>query len=312
MVKTGKKAGAKKQKQQQRRPSTRSPVTIDGAAVAHIRLMADPCMGRLTPPAYPGSTNGAIMRFRNVISLATGASETAGLFHWNPSINEYYANGAATATTAYTPSASSMFTYLQTGGTSNLGQVYRCIAGCVRIIFNGSENNRGGIVYAGNTTSASYGAGQSGAGTPNVQAIVPILPYTARVPASNMEVLWVPSEADMGFSSDSTVMGAANAPYYGTAGSSITIGVIGLPSAVGVTIEVTGVYEVEYGGSGMCNAVGPPASSSSWQNVLKGFFNAIKGSTVILDGAKAGMDYFGTTGAATIGANVARMAIGYL
>jgi hypothetical protein len=144
MVKSGKKTGAKKQKQQQRRPSTRSPVTIDGAAVAHIRLMADPCMGRLTPPAYPGSTNGAIMRFRNVISLATGASETAGLFHWNPSINEYYANGAATATTAYTPSASSMFTYLQTGGTSNLGQVYRCIAGCVRIIFNGSENNRGG------------------------------------------------------------------------------------------------------------------------------------------------------------------------
>lgn len=286
-------------------------VSVDGAAMAHIKLMADPCMGRLVSPAYPTSTGGAVMRFRNIISLAAGTAETAGLFHWIPGNNEYFANGTIGTGAGFTPSAASMFTFLQTGNTSALGVSFRPVAACVRLIYNGSEQNRGGLVYAGNTSAASFGLPAGGA-TPNIGACLPILGFSARVPAQSMEVLWVPSDTDMGWSSDAANSGISNAPFVGESAGAITLAVVGLGAAVGVTLEVTGVYEVIYNGSGMTNAVGPPASSTPWTQTLKGFFNAIKGSTIVMDGIKSGLDYVSSMGPASIGANAVRAALTYI
>jgi len=181
------------------------------------------------------------------------------------------------------------------------------------VLFNGSEMNRGGIIYAGNTTVNSYGAAIGG-GTlySSVGATIPLLPYATRIPSKSFEILWVPSEADMMWNADSA--GNQTGAGQGFAvGSAVTICMVGMPSQTGVTIEVTGVYEVDFGASNnLVNSVGPPTTSTPWVNVLKGLWGQIKGSTVLLDGVKAALDYVGPAGPAVVGAKIARMAIGYL
>ncbi len=287
-------------------------MALDGAAIDHIKLMADPCLGRLCKPAYPTVSNGAIMRFRNVFQIGVGAGETCGLFHWSPGANEAYANGAATVATAYTPTGNSVFNYLTTSSSSNTGILFRCVAACAKVMFNGSEMNRGGVIYAGNTATGSYGI-DSGATTTSVGTSVQNLPYTCRIPSRSFEILWVPNEGDLLQNTD--ILGSTIGVGQGASlpGAAITIGFVGMPATTGVTVEVTGVYEVEYqAGNNMVSAVGPPTSLTPWAATIKGFFNYIKDSPVIMDGVKAAIDYVSPAGPAVMGANIARMAIGYL
>lgn len=297
-----------RKKATKRKPTTmRSSVMLDGAALDHIKLMMDPCLGKMVYPAYSTSSNGSLMRFRNVISVATGATETCGVFHWTPGINAMYANGAATTTTTFTPTLYAPYPFLQTGGGNSTGTSFRCVAACARIIFNGSEMNRGGIVYAGNTTSDSWGANVSA----NVSQCIGTLPYASRTPSKFLEILWVPNAADTQMFTDSTGAGAAIGE--GPAYSSVTAALVGLPATTGVSIETTAVYEVVFASANnLVSSVGPPASSTPFGNVLQGFFNAVKNSTVVLDGISKALDYVGPSGAATIGANIGRLAIGYL
>lgn len=297
----------------QRKPRTNGPgprIFLDGAAVDHVKLMADPCLGKLVYPAFPTAQNGAIMRFRTVIPLGAQAGETSGVFHWTPGQNEYYANGAATSATTLTPSAFSVFPLLQTGGTNVTGTTFRCIAACVKVLFNGSENNRGGIIYAGNTQSASYGA--HAGGTTQMGVVAQMLPFTTRIPSSSMEILWVPNEADLSYTIDDAAAGGG-VNQGATLGGSITLAVTGMPAAVGLTLEITGVYEVVFGAtSALVSSVGAPASSTPWPQVMKGFFNYVGGSTVVIDGLKKAMDYAGIAGPQAMGARAARMALEYL
>lgn len=291
-------------------PNTR--IMLDGAAADHIRLLADPCNGKMVYPAYPSGQNGAVMRLRSVIQLGIGAGETCGMFHWTPGANEYYCNGAATPSTTFAPVSSSVFSLLQTAAASNNGTMFRCVAACVKILYNGSENNRGGVIYAGNTAAASFGASTTGGVTATVATSVAPLPYTTRVPSNSMEVLWVPNEADQNYFSDNANSGASVRQDSST-NAAITIGLIGLTAAVGVTLEVTGVYEVQFGATNnLVSSVGPPASSSPWSSVIRGLFDKIGGSTVLLNGVKSAIDYASVMGPATMGANAARLALSYL
>lgn len=289
------------------KPNRAGTVMMDGAAMDHIKLLADPCMGKMVYPAYASSTNGCLMRFRSLVQIGTSGGETCGAFHWVPGVNFVWANGAATTTTAYTPSATSNYPFLVTNSGNSTGISFRCVAACARVIFNGSEMNRGGIVYAGNTNGATYGTGNA----TNVNQVLSMLPYTARTPSKFMEVLWVPNEEDMVPYTDSNTVGVGIGE--GPNHAAITVAVAGLPAATGVSIECTGVYEVIFGANNnLVSSVGAPPSATPWGSVLRGFFSAVKGSTVLLDGVSKALDYVGPNAAATLGANVGRLAISYL
>lgn len=264
---------------------------LDGAAMAHIHLMADPCQGRLVPAAYPTSGGGAIQRFRTVVPLGVGAGETAGFFHWLPGQNEYYANGASGPTNPFTPTAVSniaLLTHAFNVGAS--APAFRCLAACIRVIPNSSESNRGGIVYGGQTDGAYYG--NNGTGTITVNEAISGLPVSARMPAKSLEILWCPNDVDQNFTSDSTNSGSAI--YTLQSGGAVSFGFTGGPSASGVTLELTAVYEINFRTGGSQVSKGPPVSMTPWNQVLKGFYNAIQNAPVIIDTARGALEYIGT------------------
>lgn len=289
----------------------RAPGTlmVDKGAMDHVKLMADPCEGRLVPAAYPQPGGGAIQRFRGVITVGAGAGETAGFFHWSPAVNEYIANGAATGATNYTPTPATVFPGLAfTAGTGNSALTFRCLAACARVITNASEMNRSGVIYAGQTNLAYYG-NNAGSQT-NVNTSVSGLPVSARMPAKHLEVLWVPGESDQIFRSDeaSSSFGLGQ----GVTVNSVSFGFVGAPSGTGVTVEVTAVYEINYNANGNVVSSPGPITATPWTQVLGAFYKYIRDSPVIIDTVRKGVEYMGVAASSQPGrlvAGAARLAL---
>lgn len=284
---------------------------LDKAAIDHIKLMADPCEGRLVPAAYPTPGGGAIQRFRAVVALGTGAGETSGIFHWIPGENEYFANGAATPTTNFTPGALSVFPGLSyTPGTGNSAVLFRCAAACLRVITNASEMNRSGVVYGGQTQS-NYFAFNVGSST-NVSTSVSGLPVSARMPAKHLEILWVPSAIDHTFDSDNSGLGTTITADPNGGRSAITFGFVGAPAASGVTLELTAVYEIQYNANGNVVSQPSPVTPMPWSSILSGFYKFINNSPVIIDTVRKGVEYMGVAASSQPGrlvAGAARLAL---
>jgi len=292
---------ARKQQQQvvatPSRMITQTTRKLDQAAIDHINLMSDPCNGKLVYGAYPHAGGGVLQRVRAVLPLAGGAGETCGVLHWIPSINFVFLNGAASPTTSFTPTSSNPFPAYSysDGDASQFG--LRCVAACVRIITNSSEMNRAGIVYCGNT-EANYLNYTTGALT-TPSAVASSLPITTRIPSGSMETLWVPMIGDQNFNTTKSGAGL----YTGSNDSfgAITYSIVGLPANTGVSVELTAVYEVESKANGTINTLQKPPSSSSWQDVLRGFYDKNGGRTTFLDLFNKGAEYVGTAGAAALG-----------
>lgn len=275
-----------------RRPVRGGPdVLIDGAALDHVKLMADPCQGRLVPPAYPQPGGGAIQRFRAIASYGTGAGDTAILFHWIPSANEYVINAAVSSGTAFVPNVVTAFPGLSnTAGITTSATNYRVIAACVRVLTNASEANRAGLVYAGQTT-AQYLGTNAGA-TTTVSIASAGLPVAARVPSKHLEILWTPSIGDqqfnVDFSGSNYTLGQG-----GSAFAALTVGASGLPAGTGLTFELTVVVEINYTSNGNVVSTPLPVTTTPWNNVLRAFGYAIKHAPVIVDTARETIEYFG-------------------
>lgn len=265
----------------------------------HVKLMADPCNGRLVPAAYAQPGGGAIQRFRTVIGLGTAAGETCGIFQWTPGINEYYANGAATSSSTFSPTSNTVFGALQTAnGIGTTAVEFRCLAACLRVISNASESNRAGVVYAGLTDSTYYG--YNAAGTSSVQTAVGGLPVSSRMPAKHVEVLWAPSSLDQNFNVDLSGVGTGITQGIGGTQNALTFGFIGGPAASGVTLELTAVYEINYSASsGAISCKSAPASVTPWGATLKAFYETINNSPVIIDTARRALEYFNSQGGST-------------
>lgn len=310
MVKS-KKKGTKPTARKTAVPRAMPRITMDGGAVDHINLMRNPCQGRLVPPAYATTGGGAIMRFRRVITLGGATGENAGIFHWLPGLNQFFANGAAGSTSTFTPSSASMFTFLTTSGTNNdtSATSFRAVAACARILTNASEMNRSGIVYAGMTDGQYYGT--KGAAVANVEISVGGLPFTTRMPSKSLEILWIGGALDTEFYVDldntTIVVGEAYSR------NAITFGFTGGATATGVTIEVTGVYEVNFPSrNNLVASKGPPSTNTPWSTIANGFFKAIANSPVIVDGLNRVVDFAASGGASTVGGYAARAAVGLL
>lgn len=286
-------------------------VILDKAAMDHIKLMADPCQGKLVPAAYASPGGGAIIRLKTVVSLATAAGETAGAFTWAPGSNEYSANGAVSPTTTFGVNGLSMFPVLQTvAGAGNSARTFRCVAACVRVMPYASEMNRSGFVWAGQTYQ-SYLARNSGSQT-NVQTVAASLPVMTRVPSKMVEILWVPTVQDQDFTVDmddsSYSIGSTEQQH-----SAITIAVGGLQATTGVAIEVTGVYEINFPSQlGYVSALPTPVSSTPWNQILGAFYKVIHNAPVIVDTARRITEYIGAAAASEPGrlvAGAARLAL---
>lgn len=262
---------------------------LDGAALAHAKLLADPCQGKIVPAAYPNPGGGCLQRFRSIFTVGTGAGETCGLVHWVPGTNEYYANGAATATTSYLPTSGTVFQGLAgVAGTGCSLTTFRCVAACLKVIPNASEMNRSGICYAGQTTGDFYGNNLGS--TTTIQGSVASLPVSTRVPAKSLDVLWTPSASDQQFGAD--ILTVTSPPGQGPSWNAMTVGAIGMPAASGLTVEFTAVYEINYNSNGIVNSTPVPSTTTPWNNTLIAFNRLINNAPVIIDTVRAGVEHF--------------------
>jgi len=308
MAKNTKKS-QKKQKNNNARRAGPKPVRgtsdyyVDGAAMEHIKLMSDPCQGRLVPPAYPQPGGGAIQRFRASGAYAVGAADTALLFHWTPGINEFINNAAVSGATNFTPNPGTVFPALaNTSGVGTSATNFRCVAACLKIFTNASEANRAGMVFAGQTTNQYMGI--NGAAVTNVNTMLAGLPVTARVPSKCLEILWCPSLGDQGFYADYTGATVVNAQAMSSYGS-CTFCALGLPAGTGLTVEMTAVYEINYGSNGNVVSTPAPITSTSWNNVLRAYSAFINYAPVIVDTARTAIEYMGMASSSQPGRAVA-------
>lgn len=286
---------------------------LDGPAMSHIRLMADPCNAPLVAPAYEFPGGGAIIRYRRILTVGANGVEKHGAFGWAPGANEFYSNGADFINSNFVPSNGSMFGPLSvatghTGFTSF--QSFRCVAACAKFVTNASEANRSGLVFLGLTDTSQGWRSSGGAGVMTPEYLSGILPTSTRAPSKSAELVWTPSHADTDFTSDPV---DTNTNSAGISRSVMSFAFTGAPAASGYTVECTAVYEVRFGATtGMSSPVVPPVSSTSWNNVLRGFSQLIRNAPVMIDGVRRATDYISNAGVNYLGQVGARAAVGLL
>lgn len=271
------KNGKRKTNVVMKRPTIpRSMNSLDASAKAYARLLADPCNAPLTHPTYSGSDGAYLVRFNTVNTYGLVATSTSGLLHWIPgAINAtgglnnslLYNESPGSATAATMTAVNNLYTpgglFLQTNASN-----YRCVAACITVYWAGSELTRAGILSTGNTDGALLTPGAS------IQPgqVFPVLSHTERVPDGKVELRWRPSSADQLFQSSSTTV--TNPTTNDTSkNAALTLFYYGLPAGVGITVEMTAVYE--YIPSIALGLSVTPNSRSTSNNTLDQVINAL-------------------------------------
>lgn len=265
------KAGRTKMQPKNKGPTVRAgpprirAAGLDSAALAHAKLIADPCNAPLAHPVYPGGDAGYLVRVDSFLTYGGTGSAINGVLHYTPG----YMNASGTellvmqSTLPNNPvalSASSSApgkTFLSTNS-----QGIRCVAACVKVSYPGVESNRSGRLHFGHTNAGVLDL----ADTPDIDGTAPLLPHYSRTPTDNIEIMWKPGEADAEFNDPNATADAAIRDRK----SSITIVWAGIPQGVGLVFHFTAVYEwtprAGFGLSG--NQMGKAISNNSWDQVL--------------------------------------------
>lgn len=210
-----------------RRPAGRAVAAVaarlDHGALAFRQLLLDPCNARFSSPTYSGLGSGNFVR-RRVIIPAEGLSvEGTYVFQLGSGTYLKGSHVAATAGTAYTMSAVQMWS----GGNNNS----RCVAGCVKVRYIGSESARAGLISTLVAPALMYNSGVS---TTAVGA-AGVCPMTNRTGEVMHEIKFVPNEGDEQFGVPGTLV---------TDKSSLMVTYRGCPAQT-IVFEVTAVLEIE-------------------------------------------------------------------
>lgn len=211
---------------------------LDAPALAHARLIADPCKAKLVNPVYSGGEGGYLVRTDSWSTFGIGVGVTAGLFHWTPGYmcstgqELLYTNSVNSATadpaTILTNAPGKLFL------PSNAGQA-RCVAACIKIQFTGAESVRAGRIHLGHTSGGLI----TPLATYTVDSVANSLSSFMRTPPTEVELLWKPNDRDQLFFQPSVAYDAKDRDGR----SALTVAFADLPANVGLTIQMVAVYE---------------------------------------------------------------------
>jgi len=176
--------------QQQSAPMRRISVTragLDAPALAHARLLADPCNAKLAPPVYTTPGTRQLVRIKDVITPGNTSNNDVQFF-FQPGQGSYWW-GQTTAGATGSLSGDN--------GTSirGISQSFRCVAACLKVRYMGTEQNRAGLVglYTGPNIIR---AGAGGVGNSTLLGNCQQVMRTGEVAH---EVKWAPGMADENF-----------------------------------------------------------------------------------------------------------------
>lgn len=178
----------------------RSVRQLDAPAVAWMKLLNDPCYGRLSHPVYPGADGGYLSRFESESTNFTGAGITGGIIGFVPGTlpSSVFSAGAVTDIAAIALNDNSAglapgYTYLR-----NVASSVRCVSACMQVSWPGSEFNRQGFITLGQTSGAVIAEAAVAYGNTPVtsSSLRPLCHLRTRVPETMAEVKWRPTLSD--------------------------------------------------------------------------------------------------------------------
>lgn len=283
---------------------------LDAAALSYARLLTDPCGAPLVK-GISGGTNGAIaVRLEADAISGAVATFTAGAVLWVPSLGRAFALSAVDDLTGVTFSATTGVAagagFLATNASS-----YRCVAGCVQLMYPGSESSRSGVVSMGLVPVSAVSqflptavGGQ--AGNTNVAALRQACQLSQRTPLGVMETKFRPGQDD-GDLQDLPALNQAPAQSLTSVRgcNAILATWAGLPAAVGMRVRSVAAYEYEpNANNGMVASVETPNTRNTANDVLRYLDYTVPGwwqtaGGVALRGLRAAASYY--TGGASEG-----------
>lgn len=275
-IKKSKKSRSAPQSQGQAR--ARAPSMVNGKqlgpqARAHVNLLEDPCAGPLTHPIYPGSEQGAVMRFSSLASVNVGGSNDSGVFVWCPGTAQagtFFSVGGGTSGTLGTVSAAQIpgSVFLNNNSCS-----FRAVAACLEAFTTSSEMNRAGYFGFGNNQADAFNSGS--VYNPNEQ--LNNCTVVTRTPDKRLGIRWLPNVSDMSF--NNFVGGGLSSDSIKDCGN-LLFAWTGHQAAVPITLKLTVVYEVVFLNAGIPNVLHRNPSSNTADDVLASFWQRNK-STIL-------------------------------
>lgn len=255
----------KKRASEKPKKSGGNGATLDAHAKAWIRLLADPCNAPMVQPCYTSTGSGYFVRVRQVLDIPATATDyvldlvpsagtgNVGAWSWSDTVGGSLGNA----------------TNLSMGGFFNSGFVgrARCVAGCVKILYTGTELNRAGTagfaLQQGRTLVQNEPVGG------NSSSWLATVPHTERIGQREMEYRWVPGPGDEFFRVCSN--GSEELPTNETNGASIQLVISGItPGTVRVTWVSVWEWQPEQEiNTGIVSVNRPPASNNSLNQVLR-------------------------------------------
>lgn len=244
--KSPKKAGAR-----QKRSAPKLGSALDAAALAHARMLADPCNATMGPPCYSGMGTGEYRRFRRILNIPAAVE---GTYSFVPGANAFVA-GTHTINNSGQPYTFESFPIFPTDQLVAVES--RCIAACIKVRYTGTESERKGVVgMKSNPFVSSLGGTVSTAAEE-----LTMCPLINRVGEVQHEVKFVPGTGDELFTGN---FGGAIASYN-------TLGSVGFTFAdiptLTLQVEITAIIELEPKTAMVVNSV-PTPSRNTLNNVL--------------------------------------------
>lgn len=246
-----KKKSPKKAAARQMRSAPKLGSALDAAALAHARMLSDPCNASMAPPCYSGMGTGEYRRFRRILTVPAAVE---GTYAFIPGANVFTV-GTHTINNVGTP-----YTYqsFQLFTTDQLDAVEsRCIAACVKIRYTGTESERKGVIGLKTNPFVTVISGAASTAAQDLTAC----PLLNRLGEVQHEVKFVPGTGDELFTGNFP----GGIPSYSTLGSfGFTFADI---QTLTLQVEITAIIELEPKTSMVVNSV-PTPSRNTLNNVL--------------------------------------------
>lgn len=250
----------------------RMRLALDKAALEYRNMLLNPCDGPLVHGLYASGGQGITIRAETSFNVNTTAGSTAGYVHYSPGAfgtGTTYgctftgeSSGGVTAAAApqgYVPGLS----FLGTNASS-----VRPLAACMQIMYAGTEANRGGIVYLGNTSNALILPGTLVV----PDTVITALSHCERMPTDSLEVIWKPGTNDGDFVD-------TGAQASGEGKSSITFAWTGVPAATPIRVRIVTIWEFKV--SRVMGLIDDNSTVSNSDNTLNDVMKSLQDSGAV-------------------------------
>lgn len=297
----------------------RMRATMDSAAQAWARLMDDPCNAPLVYPCYGTGGGGTVLFRAEYDSIAfNAATETAGIYVAVPGCAAALINGTILTSDTFNSTLTTSPVMAGQGFLTGQASSFRAVAGCVQVMYPGTELNRSGIVAVGVVPADSFTMSMApvvgGIGTAlSASSVRSMCAHTERMPSTVIEAKWFPGEADQQSIAPAFNAGSTASLFAGR--NALVVAASGFPASTGIRIRTVVIYEATListsGGLGSVQSAAPPVSGTTPSTVIKALFD--KDAQWWLDSAvKAGRVVSSAISYASMGARAASKLAGTL